>query len=73
MTKYHLFEADELNLNLVFCKKEINDFLEMWNAGISISNIAKKMRRRTSEIVLLAFDHAERNILPDREEGIFGI
>lgn len=73
MTIYHLFEADELALNLVFRKEEINDFLEMWNAGISVSNIAKKMKRNTSEIVLLVFDHAERNILPPRDEGIYGI
>lgn len=71
--KYFLFEADDFNLNLLFSDRELRDFLEMWQAEISVKNIAKKMRRKPSEIILLVFDHAERGLIEDRERGIFGL
>ena len=71
--KYFLFEADELELNLLFSPEELRDFLELWQAGISMTNIAKKMRRKPSEIALLVFDHAERGLIQKRETGIFGL
>lgn len=71
--KYFLFEADELELNLLFSPAELRDFLELWQAGISMANIAKKMRRKPSEIALLVFDHAERGLIKVREQGIYGL
>ncbi|MEZ0482637.1 hypothetical protein [Planococcus sp. SSTMD024] len=71
--KYFLFEADELELNLLFSPAELRDFQELWQAGISMTNIAKKMRRKPSEIALLVFDHAERGLIQKRETGIFGL
>lgn len=70
--KYFLFEADELELNLLFSPAELRDFLELWQAGISMANIAKKMRK-PSEIALLVFDHAERGLIKVREQGIYGL
>lgn len=70
---YYLFEDDTLKLDLVFEDNELQDFKEMWEAGISVENMAKKMKRRPSEIVLLVMDHAERNLISKREQGVFGL
>lgn len=66
---YHLFECDSLKLNLVFNQPELKAFVEYWEEGLSLTEIAKKMRRTNSEIALLIFDHAERNIILPRKEG----
>lgn len=71
--KYHLFEDDKLKLDLLFSDRELRDFLELWQAGISMTNIAKKLRRKPSEVALLVFDHAERGLIQKREKGIFGL
>ncbi|MTD30174.1 hypothetical protein [Planomicrobium sp. YIM 101495] len=70
---YFLFEDDDLKLDLVFEEDELADFKELWEAEISLQNIAKKMKRRPSEIALLVFDHAERGIIKSRDSGMFGL
>lgn len=70
---YHLFEDDNIDLNLIFKDSEIDDFLQMWDAEISLENIAKKQKRKVSEIFLLAFDLAERNLLSNRTRGLHGL
>ncbi|WP_233208623.1 hypothetical protein [Planomicrobium sp. MB-3u-38] len=70
---YYLFEDDTLKLNLIFEENELQDFKEMWEAGISVENMAKKMKRRPSEVVLLVMDHAERSLIKKREQGVFGL
>ena len=71
--KYHLFEDDDLELNLLFSERELRDFQELWSAGISMKNIATKLKRRPSEIALLVFDHAERGLINARGTGIYGL
>lgn len=66
---YFLFEDDALDLNLVFKEKELSDFVDYWNEGLSLREIAGKMRRKNSEIALLIFDHAERDLIFPRKEG----
>lgn len=66
---YFLFEDDALDLNLVFKEKELIDFVDYWNEGMSLREIAEKMRRKNSEIALLIFDHAERDLIFPRKEG----
>ncbi|PKH10160.1 hypothetical protein CXF70_11580 [Planomicrobium sp. MB-3u-38] len=68
-----MFEDDTLKLNLIFEENELQDFKEMWEAGISVENMAKKMKRRPSEVVLLVMDHAERSLIKKREQGVFGL
>lgn len=70
---YHVFESDDIKLNLLFSEEELRDFKELWKAGISVENIAKKMKRRPSEIILLIFDHAERNLIKTRHQGVYGL
>lgn len=71
--RYHLFEDENLPLNLLFEEGELRDFRELWEAGISLPNMAKKMKRKPSEIALLIFDHAERGLIKGRDEGIHGL
>ena len=71
--KYYLFEDDKLELDLLFSDRELRDFLELWSAGISMRNIATKLKRRPSEIALLGFDHAERGLINARATGIYGL
>lgn len=73
MTKYHVFEAEDFELNLVFTESELIDFREMWKADISLENMAKRMKRQPSELALLVFDHAERGIIQHRQKGIYGL
>ena len=70
---YFLFESDDIKLNLLFSEEELRDFQELWQAEISMTNIAKKMKRRPSEIALLVFDHAERDLIKKRQQGIYGL
>lgn len=70
---YFLFGDDNLKLDLVFEENELVDFKEMWKAGISEENMAKKMKRRPSEIALLVFDHAERKLIKERKTGVYGL
>ena len=70
---YHLFECDTLDLNLTFTTEQLDDFADMWENGISVENIAKKLKRKPSEIALLVFDHAERGLIETRETGVYGL
>jgi hypothetical protein len=36
-------------------------------------NMAKRMKRKPSEIALLVFDHAERGLIDERETGCYGL
>lgn len=68
---YVLFEADELDLDFVYTDQQLQRFKEMWSEGVSVQDIAKKMHRKPSEVVLLVFDHAERGLIQNRENGVF--
>lgn len=70
---YILFEDEKLDFDFVFTDQQLADFKGMWNGGISVQEIAKKLRRKPSEIVLLVFDHAERNLIKKRQNGVYGL
>lgn len=70
---YFLFEDDRLKLNLVFKDNEIQRFKELWKDGMSLQNIAKEMKRKPSEIVLLIIDRVEVGDIKRRRTGIFGL
>ncbi|MGI2329671.1 XtrA/YqaO family protein [Planococcus sp. YIM B11945] len=69
---YYLFEANDFELNLVFVEEELQTFRELWENDISLKKIAKQMRRHPSEIALLVFDHAERELIRERQQGLHG-
>lgn len=68
---YVLFEDYNLDLDFVFTDDQLQKFKELWKEGVSVQDIAKKMRRKPSEVVLLVFDHAERGLIKNRENGFF--
>ncbi|ANU13483.1 hypothetical protein [Planococcus halocryophilus] len=67
---YFLFEADDHDLNLIFSEEELEVFRELWSENISVRGIAEKMSRKTSEVALLVFDHAERGLIKQRDRSL---
>ncbi|MGH2319370.1 hypothetical protein ACRC6Q_16645 [Planococcus sp. SE5232] len=67
---YFLFESDDHDLNLIFLEEELKVFLKLWNENISLREIASKMKRKTSEVALLVFDHAERGLIEQRDRSL---
>lgn len=70
---YVLFEDYNLDLDFVFTDEQLQRFKEMWSEGLSVQDIAMKMHRKPSEVVLLVFDHAERGLIQNRENGVYGL
>ena len=67
---YYLFEADNFELNLIFSEEELEVFRDLWQQNVSLRNIASDMGRKTSEIALLVFDHAERGLIKQRDRSL---
>lgn len=61
------------SINLLFKNREVADFKELWNAGISLENIARKLRRKPVEIALLIIDLELQDKLEPRSSGIRGL
>lgn len=72
-TGYHVFDDEHFALNLIFTDEELEVFKQLWMAGISLKNIAKKMKRQPIEITLLLIDRAELGLVKVRETGIQGL
>jgi len=70
---YHVFEDKKFDLKFEFTNEELNDFVELWNGGISVENIAAKMKRKPIEIVLLIMDRAELGLIKGRPNGLKGL
>ena len=67
---YFLFDSDDHDLNLIFSEEELGVFRDLWQQNVSLRNIASDMRRKTSEIALLVFDHAERGLIKQRDRSL---
>lgn len=70
---YVLFEDYSLDLDFVFPDEQLMVFKELWNEGVSVQEISKKMHRHPTEIILLIIDHAERDLIQNRETGVYGL
>lgn len=68
---YHLFEHEEIDVNLTFENAEIYRFIALWQEGESVISIAEKMNRTVLEIGLLVIDRAEIGDIQGRPTGIF--
>lgn len=64
---------DDGNVNLLFKEQEIADFMELWEGGISLLNIARKLRRKPVEIALLIIDLELSKEITPRDSGIYGL
>lgn len=67
------FALDEIDLDLGFTEKEIEEFIEMWQSEISLLNISKKMKRKKIELAILVIDLAERRKIKQRKQGLNGL
>lgn len=59
-------------MNLVYKEKELQKFVDLWNTGMSVQNIAKEMKRKKLEIALLVIDRAELGKIQGRKTGLDG-
>ncbi|AYC29653.1 hypothetical protein [Paenisporosarcina cavernae] len=67
------FALDQIDLDLGFSQKEIEEFIEMWQSEISLLNISKKMKRKKIELAILVIDLAERKKIKQRKQGLDGL
>jgi hypothetical protein len=68
---YHLFEDENINVDLTFEEVEMYRFIALWQKGDSVLSIAEKMNRTPLEISLLVVDRAEVGEIRRRPTGIF--
>ncbi|MRG86980.1 helix-turn-helix domain containing protein [Salinibacillus xinjiangensis] len=52
--------------------EELVKFRELWNAGASIFDIAKELKRPKMEIGLIILDQADEGMIKPRKGGLFG-
>lgn len=55
-----------------FKTKQVTDFIELWNQGKSLAEIATAIRRNEVECALLAMDLHILEKINERPNGIFG-
>lgn len=65
---------NELCEHYDFCwdRKEVQRFREMWEAGISLKEIAAELGRHINEVFILALDQSENGKVESRPGGVFG-
>ncbi|HDX9652517.1 TPA: hypothetical protein ROY23_002983 [Bacillus wiedmannii] len=61
------------NFNHGWSNQQVKDFREMWKAGISVENIAKILKRKPQEVILLVYDQAEGKKVSPRSRGLEGL
>lgn len=60
------------NLNFLWDEDEVLKFREMWEEGLSLPAIAKKLRRKQNEVAVLILDQAEEKKIKPRPGGLWG-
>lgn len=60
------------NLDFSWTRKEVRQFRELWNGGISITDIAKFLKRREEEVAILIIDQSLSGRIGPRKGGILG-
>jgi len=69
---YVLFTDETIDLNFLFRMKEIERFMELWNEGKDLRDIASEIKRKPCELALLIMDLDLRGLITPRKKGIFG-
>lgn len=71
--KYVLFTQEvHEGIDFSFTEHKVNRFIELWNQGYSIPDIAVKLGRKQIELTLLAMDLHMSGKIKAREGGFFG-
>lgn len=60
------------SVNFLWCEKEVEEFVEMWNKGFSLEEIADYFQRPAIEVLLLFLDQSEKGKVGARKGSIFG-
>jgi hypothetical protein len=61
-----------LDLDFEWAKSDVEDFLRMWEMGISVEYMAKHFGREESEVVLLIIDQCYKGAIQPRKSGLDG-
>ncbi len=58
------------DMDFVWSEREVLRFDKLWNDGMGLMEIAKKLRRDPDEIVVLVLDRARQGFIKRRPSGI---
>lgn len=60
-------------INMIWKEPHVEEFREMWKAGLSIREIAEYFDRGTDEVMILAMDQAKQKLIKSRPGGVWGV
>lgn len=60
-------------MDFTWDRQEIKKFIEMWNVGTSIYDMAQEFGRDPDEVLILAIDQARKDAIKQREDGLLGV
>ncbi|WP_342045944.1 helix-turn-helix domain containing protein [Bacillus sp. OTU530] len=60
------------DLNFLWDEDDVLKFREMWEEGLSLPAIAKQLKRKQNEVVVLVLDQAEEGKIKPRRGGLWG-
>lgn len=60
------------DLNFDWDHSEVIKFENLWNKGLSLQEIAFKLKRNQDEIAVIILDRARKGKIKKRKNGIFG-
>ena len=70
---YYLFAAEgEKEIRLDYPRRTINNFIEKWNEGKSISEICFDLKINQAEFILITVDLSVKGKVQQRTKGIYG-
>lgn len=69
--EYKMFE-EFYEVDFIWDEYEVYEFDRMWNFGVSIQKISKKLKRNIIDCVLLLFDRSRKNFINSRDGGLKG-
>ncbi|WJE54303.1 helix-turn-helix domain containing protein [Bacillus cereus] len=56
--------------NFIWDERDVIRFREMWRKGMSLSEMAKALRRHQTEVALLIIDQADQYQIEQRQMGL---
>lgn len=58
--------------DLTFTSAEVKSICAMWSAGISVPDMAAKLKRQQEEIAVMIMDLSQMAVIGLRERGVYG-
>lgn len=68
----HIILACE-EMDFTWDRDEVKRFIELWELGVSISDMAHEFERDPDEVLILAIDQARKDAIKQREHGLLGV